>query len=77
MRTLTVRQVPDAVYRGLASWAKANHRSLQEQVRRILEREVSVNGGSTTEEAAAWRRKLAGRDLGSLSTAVREDRGGK
>lgn len=74
MRTLTVTQILDAVYRGLADWAKANHRSLQEQVRQVLEREVTVHGGSTTEEAAVWRRKLAGRSLGSVVTAVREDR---
>ena len=74
MRTLTVKQIPDSVYRRLADWAKANHRSLQEQVRRILEREAAASGGSTTEEAERWRQRLADRDLGSMVTAVREDR---
>ena len=74
MKTLTVRKVPDDVYTGLAAWAAANHRSLQEQVRHILEREVRLVGRSPLDLAGDWRRSLADRRLGDVVAMVREDR---
>lgn len=38
MRTLTVRNVPDDVYEALATLAKRNRRSLQQQILLLLER---------------------------------------
>ncbi|MGC9453065.1 MAG: FitA-like ribbon-helix-helix domain-containing protein [Oceanipulchritudo sp.] len=61
MRTMTIRNLPDEVYDGLKEMARANHRSLQEQVLRMLTEEVRLRTPSVCEEAAAYRAKLAGR----------------
>ncbi len=74
MKTLTVRNVPDAVYAGLADWARASHRSLQEQVRHLLEEDVRLRGVSVVESAQAYRTKIASRQLGDVVADVREDR---
>lgn len=74
MKTLTVRNVPDTVYEQLASWAKESHRSLQEQVRYLLEEDVKLQRMCVMEEAAAYRTKLASRELGNVVEDVRGDR---
>ena len=40
MATLTVRKLSDTSYKGIAKRAKANNRSLEAEVREILDREV-------------------------------------
>ncbi len=74
MKTLSIRGVPDEVYSRLAEWAKENRRSLQEQVRYVLEQEVRLNETSVMAAAAEYRVKLAGRDLGNVVEDVRKDR---
>ena len=74
MRTLTVRNVTDDTYRKLAEWARANHRSLQEQARHILESEVKLRQNAVMEEAAIYRSALAGRPLGNTLAEIHEDR---
>lgn len=74
MKTLTVRNVPDTVYAQLADWAKVSHRSLQEQVRYLLEEDVKLQGMCVMEAAETYRTRLASRELGSVVEDVRADR---
>lgn len=74
MRTLTIRNVPDTVYSELAEWARESHRSLQEQVRHLLEEDVRLRSLSAMESAQAYRMKIASRTLGNVVEDVREDR---
>jgi len=77
MKVFTIRDVPDEVYITLKNWAKANHRSMQEQVKYILEREVQLIGrGSGLAGAREWRDRLKGRDWGDvdISSDIRKER---
>ena len=75
MKTLTVREVPDEVYQALKGWAAQNNRSLQEQVRSILSREVRLIREGRMDDARRWRERLAGRDWGDVAAEIRRDRG--
>jgi plasmid stability protein len=75
MKTLSVRNVPDEVYVRLVNWARVNHRSLQEQIRFLLEREVRLTEACPLSAARRWRDRLQGRDLPDIVQMVREDRG--
>lgn len=75
MKTMTLRNIPESVYDALVECARAEHRSLQEQVRYILTNDVKLRTGSVCEQAAEYRMKLSGRS--SEKTVVedlREDR---
>ncbi len=74
MKILTIREVPDDVYEELKRQAKANHRSLQEQMRMTLVKEAKIRGGSMLERARRWRRRLQGRDLGDAVEDIRQAR---
>ena len=74
MKVLTIREVPDDVYEELRRQAKANHRSLQEQMRMTLIKEAKIRGGSTLERARRWRKRLQRRDLGDAVEDIRQAR---
>ena len=74
MRALSIRNLPDDVYEALKSMATANHRSMQEQVRCMIEQEVKLAVGPGLAAARAWRMRLAGRNLGDTVEDVRQDR---
>lgn len=75
MKTMTIRNLPDPVYDALAENARAEHRSLQEQVRYILMNDVELRSRSVCEKAAEYRAGLAGRKARkSVVTDLREDR---
>ena len=74
MKAISVRNVPDHVYSGLQIIAKKNRRSLQEQIKLILEQEVELGNRSFLAGAADWRRQLEGRDLSNTVKTVRKDR---
>lgn len=74
MKTLTVREVPDTVYEAIRREAATNQRSIQEQVRYILTKEVQLREGGFSAAASRWRSKLQGRELGD---AVKEIRAGR
>jgi plasmid stability protein len=74
MKALSIRNLPDDVYEALKKMAAANHRSMQEQVRCLIEREARLVRGSGLEVARAWRLRLAGRSLGDTVEDVRQDR---
>lgn len=74
MKALSIRNLPDDVYDALKAMAAANHRSMQEQVRCIIEREARLVAGPGLATAREWRMKLAGRSLGDTVDDVRQDR---
>ena len=74
MKALSIRNLPDDVYEALKALAAANHRSMQEQVRCIVERETRLASGPGLAAARAWRLRLAGRTLGNTVEDVRQDR---
>lgn len=74
MKTLSIRNLPDDVYDALKALAAANHRSMQEQVRCLIEREVRLAAGPGLATARVWRTRLAGRNLGNTVEDVRLDR---
>ncbi|MCX8018269.1 MAG: hypothetical protein N2690_10275 [Rhodocyclaceae bacterium] len=74
MKALSIRNLPDDVYEALKTMAAANHRSMQEQVRCIIEREARLAGAPALPTAQAWRKRLAGRKLGDTVADVRRDR---
>ncbi|MEO5348813.1 MAG: hypothetical protein H7836_04120 [Magnetococcus sp. YQC-3] len=74
MRALSVRNLPDDLDEAPKTMAAANHRSMQEQVRHIIEREVQRATNNGLAEARAWRDRLAGRNLGDTAEDVRQAR---
>lgn len=74
MKTLTVRNVPDDLYRALSALASRNRRSLQQQVLVVLERVRVLDQPSPLRRSADWRKRLAGRFLGDTVSEVREER---
>jgi len=63
MKTITVRDVPDEVVEGLHRQAKAGHRSVQAQIRIILDREVRLYNPDFPKKAARWRKKMRTRRI--------------
>lgn len=74
MKALSIRNLPDDVYEALKALAAANHRSMQEQVRCLIERETRLVAGPGLATARVWRSKLADRKLGDTVEDVRKDR---
>jgi plasmid stability protein len=74
LKAISIRNVPDDVYSALTLMAKDNHRSLQEQVKFLLEKEIKLLKGSSTARAQAWRKRLAHRQLQDSVKLIREDR---
>ena len=74
MKTLTVRDVPDAVYEVIVREAHDNHRSIQEQVRMVLAKEARLRQGGFLARARTWQSSLAGRDLGDTVDEIRQAR---
>ena len=74
MKAISIRNVPDHVYAGLQAMAKSNRRSLQEQIKLILEQEIKLCNRSFLAGAAEWRKRLQGRRLSDTVKLVRKDR---
>ena len=74
MKAISIRNVPDHIYARLQTMAKANRRSLQEQIKVILEQEVKLSNRSFVAGAAQWRKRLQGRNLSDTVKTVRKDR---
>ena len=74
MKSLTVRGVEDEVYEALRGLAKANHRSIQEQVRMVLGREVSLSRGGHLSRCLSIRSRLEGREWGDVAADIRRER---
>ena len=74
MKAISIRNVPDDVYSALSTMARYNRRSLQEQVKYILEQEVRLTKGSSMARAKEWRDRLKKRRHSDTVLNVREDR---
>ncbi len=74
MKVLTIRNIPDDLYRVIARLAKRNRRSIQQQVLTILERVRVLDNESPVEKAMEIRKRLAGRKLGNTVQEIREER---
>jgi len=74
MRQLTIRNVDEKVYRRLKERARISRRSLEAEVRVILDQAVLPDRSEVSRRAAAMRSRLAGRYTGDATAAVREDR---
>lgn len=72
---MTIRNIPDDVYEALVESARTEHRSIQEQVRYVLENEAKLRSRSVCEEAAEYRTRLSGRATKrTVVDDLREDR---
>ena len=58
----------------LKDMTRKSHRSLQEQVRMLLEREAKLVRGDVLEQAGKLRNRLAGRKFSDVLEMIREDR---
>ncbi|MFH1981572.1 MAG: hypothetical protein ABIL58_07005 [Pseudomonadota bacterium] len=74
MKAISLRNVPENVYAGLQIMAKQNRRSLQEQIKLILEQEVKLANRSFLATAAKWRKRFENCELDDTVKVVREDR---
>jgi plasmid stability protein len=74
MKSISIRNVPENIYVSLQTMAKANRRSLQEQIKLILEQEVKLKKRSFLAGAEDWRKRLNGRELNDTVKMVRRDR---
>jgi plasmid stability protein len=74
LKAISIRNVPDNVYSTLQELARENHRSLQEQIKWILEQQVRLVEGSPVATAANWRKRFKGRKLSDTVEMVRQDR---
>ena len=74
MKALTIRDVDDQVYQRLQEMARLNRRSLQAQIKLILEREVQLSQGSQVHKMQEWRHRLAGRAWGDMVSDIRHER---
>lgn len=74
MKALSIRNLSDEAYEALKTMAAANHRSMQEQVRSMIEREMKLAANPGLAAAREWRLRLAGRELGDTVNDVRQDR---
>lgn len=74
MKSISVRNVSDDIYLALQEMAEKNRRSLQEQVKHVLESEVRIVQGVALAKAGEWRKKLQGRQFPDVVELIREDR---
>ncbi len=74
MKVLTIRNIPDDLYRMITRLAKRNRRSIQQQVLTIIERVRILDNESPIEKAMEIRKRLAGRKLGNTVKEIRKER---
>ena len=74
MPTLTIRNVPPALYKQLKSLATKHKRSLQQQALVLLQAAEAFDKSLPSERIAALRAQFKGRDLGDLVEDVRAER---
>ena len=74
MPQLTVRNVDEQVYQRLKDRARINRRSLEAEVRTILDQAALPDRTEVVRRAAAMRARLAGRYDGDATAEIRKDR---
>ena len=75
MAQMLVRDLDPEVVERLKARARVHGRSLQKEVKAILEEAAATLSTREAEEVAgSWRRRLAGREYSDSAELVREDR---
>ena len=74
MSQLLVRGLTPETVERLKRQARLNRRSLQGEVKTILEEAVAYSGKEALAVALEWRKRLPGRRYGDSARLVREDR---
>ncbi len=74
MAQILVRNLDDSVVERLKTRAKANGRSLEAEVRLILEQSAKVDMATARQHVMEIRKKLAGRKFTDSVELIREDR---
>ncbi|WP_411875743.1 FitA-like ribbon-helix-helix domain-containing protein [Vulcanococcus limneticus] len=74
MPTLSLRGLTEQTYEGLRQLAISNHRSMHEQMRLLIEREVRYAQVGGVERARRWRSLLAGRHFPDLAADIQANR---
>ncbi|MBN1850228.1 MAG: hypothetical protein JW932_16775 [Deltaproteobacteria bacterium] len=74
MKTLTIRNVPDDLYKTISRIAQQNRRSIQQQVLVILDKARVYDNETPIDKAMAIRQALMGRDLGNTLEEIHAER---
>lgn len=74
MKIITIRNIPDDLYRVITRIAKRNRRSIQQQMLTIIERARILDIESPVEKAMEIRKRFSGRKLGNTVEEIREER---
>ena len=74
MKAITIRNIPDELYRSIARMARRNRRSMQQQVLMILDKSRILDNESPVDNAKKIRERLAGRELGNTVREIRKER---
>ena len=74
MKIITIRNIPDDLYRVIIRIAKRNRRSIQQQMLIIIERARILDTESPVEKAMEIRKRFSGRKLGNTVEEIREER---
>lgn len=74
MAQIIVRNLDDAVVERLKARARENDRSLEAEVRRILEQSAKMDMAQARQIVMEWRKKLQGREFVDSLALIREDR---
>jgi len=74
MAQLLVRNLDEEMIKRLKMLAKRHNRSLQGQVKLILEEGAMLSGGQVMELVEKWQRRLGGKRFRDSAVLIREDR---
>lgn len=74
MPQLTIRNIDEALYARLKDRARSNHRSLEAEVRAILDQQLRLDRAAMVRRANDFRRRLEGRYTGDATAEIRADR---
>lgn len=74
MAQIIVRNLDDAVVERLKAQAKDNNRSLEAEVRNILEQSAKIDMAQARQIVMERRKKLQGREFVDSVALIREDR---
>ena len=74
IKDITIRNIPEDLYRIITRMAKRNRRSIQQQILTILYRARVLDNESPVEKALEIRQRLAGRRLGNTIEEIHMER---
>lgn len=74
MAQILVRGIEDEVIRRLKNQAKQHHRSLQGEVKMILEQSAKMSMEEARATAEKWHKRLSGKIYSDSAELIREDR---